>query len=182
MTRLPLRLRLTLRELLRGLLGLLTRLLGLLQLLGRRVRGLLRLGRRGLLLRGLRGRHRRRIRLRGTASLVRRRGLGLRRHTLGVMEILRLGGGALLGGVVPRLAGGGSLLRLLCLMGVCLRLSLLRLLLLLMQGEEMLLLDALRLSMWHLLKLHLHVHRSHPLVRLHAGNLRGGQPRGAIWQ
>lgn len=172
-----LRLRLRLRRL--RLLRLRARLLGLRQLLRGWVRSGLRL-RSDRLLRGrLGGRRLRRIGLRRAAALVRwRAGLGLGSDALRIVHGLGLSRCALLRCLLSRLSRRIGLLGLLRLMRVLLSLlGLLRLL----HRKDVLLRNVLRLSVRHLLELHLQVYRSHPGIGLHGGDLSGIDALGAVW-
>ena len=171
-----LRWRLRLRGL--RLLRLRTGLLGLGQLLRWRVGSGLRLRSNGLLRGRLRNRQLRRLRLRRATTLMRRRaGLRLGGDALRIVYGLGLSGCSLLRGMLSGLCGIG-LLNLLRLMRLLLRLLGL---LSLLHRKDVLLGNVLRLSMRHLLELHLQVHRSHPRVGLHSGELGGVYALGAVW-
>lgn len=156
-----LRLRLGLGSL--GRLWLLARLLGLRQLLRRRIGSRLRLRSGRLLLRWLRSRYRRGIGLRGGTPLVWRRSrLRLRSDTLSIVYVLGLCRCTLLRRLLAGLPCCSRLLDL----------SLVRLLLGLLHSEELLLLlKILRLPMGHLLELHLQINRTHGRIRLHGRDL-----------
>lgn len=106
----------------------------------------------------------------GTPLVWRRSRLRLRSDTLGIVHVLGLCCCTLLGRLLAGLPCGCRLLNL----------SLVRLLLGLLHSKELLLLlKILRLSMGHLLKLHLQINRAHGRIRLHGSDLsciEGGCP------